>query len=187
MRQTIILASGSPRRVELMRQMGLPFEAVSISVDEHMTGSSEHVVKALAERKARAAWGRYPGRYILAADTLVHVNGETLGKPADAQDAMRMLRTLSGAQHQVFTGVCVLHGEHAWVESACTTVRMTALTERDLQTYVAGGEPLDKAGAYAVQGMGGMFVEEIHGSPSNVIGLPMHLVRRLLLQAGYYD
>lgn len=187
MQRPIILASGSPRRVELMRQMGLEFEAVPVDVDEHLAGKPHEVVAALARRKAMAALQRYPDRYILAADTLVHAQGEVLGKPADQDDARRMLALLSGSEHQVFTGVCVLHGQKAWADCVCTQVRFAQLSAGDIAGYVQSGEPMDKAGAYAVQGMGGMFVTEVHGSPSNVIGLPMHTVRALLAQAGYFD
>lgn len=187
MQRPIILASGSPRRVELMRHMGLAFEKVPVDADEHLSGRPDEVVVALAKRKALAAQVRYPDRYILAADTLVYAGGEVLGKPEDADDARRMLRLLSGSEHQVFTGVCVMHGQAAWVDCVCTRVQFAKLSEKDIDGYVQSGEPMDKAGAYAVQGMGGMFVTEVHGSPSNVIGLPMHSVRALLVQAGYID
>lgn len=185
--KTIILASGSPRRAELMRRMVLPFKAIQVDVDEHLQGAPKDVVSALAQRKARAAQAKHPDHFILAADTLVHVTGETLGKPRDRQDAMRMLRLLSGREHQVLTGVCVLKGNHCQVRAVSTRVRFVSLDDKALAAYVDTGEPMDKAGAYAIQGMGGMYVEAIQGSPSNVIGLPMHTVRALLTTAGYYD
>ncbi len=187
MQQTIILASGSPRRVELMRQIGLPIEAVPVDVDEQLQGEPAAVVRALALRKAQATYERFPDRYILAADTLVHIDGRTLGKPHNAEEAKEMLRMLSGKRHEVHTGVCLLKGKQSYAQSVCTMVQFTQLSEQDITAYVNTGEPMDKAGAYAVQGIGGMFVQEIHGSPSNVIGLPLHTVRQLLLQAGYYE
>ena len=142
---------------------------------------------ALAERKARAAYALHPGETVLGADTLVFCRGETLGKPRDEADALRMLRLLSGSENKVYSGVCVIDGVSGVcnVDVDCTLVQFTTISEEAARRYIATGEPMDKAGAYAVQGMGGMFVSSVQGSPSNVIGLPMHLVRRMLLDIGW--
>lgn len=182
----MILASGSPRRKELLSLMGVPFEAVSLNTDENCTGQPWERVLMLADRKAEAALSLYKDRLILAADTLVARDGHVLGKPSSFDEAMQMLLTLSGGWHEVYTGVCLLDGKSLRKETAYdkTLVRFSELTEELARMYVNTGEPMDKAGAYAIQGVGGMFVEEIRGSASNVIGLPMALVRRMLSNFG---
>lgn len=182
----LILASASPRRHELLRQIGLDFEVYAADVDEHAAGAPAQVVCLLAERKAKAALAHYPGRVILAADTLVYAQGQTLGKPKDAEDAMRMLRLLQGGWHEVYSGVCVIHGKEGQTHcrSDRTRVLFSPLTEQEMRAYVDSGEPFGKAGAYAVQGLAGQFVPRLEGSSSNVIGLPLHLVRELLAESG---
>ena len=186
-KKQLILASASPRRRELLKLMGIDFVACPVDADEHMTGAPDQVVMALAERKARAAAILHPGQTVLGADTLVSCAGETLGKPRDAKDAARMLRLLSGNENTVYTGVCVIDGESGRIDVAFdrALVHFVEMDEASIQRYVQSGEPLDKAGAYGVQGMGGMFVSDIEGSPSNVIGLPMHLVRQMLRRIGW--
>ena len=157
--------------------MGVPFIVASADIDEHLSGEPREVVMQLAKRKALAVAEQYPKDDILAADTLVHCSGETLGKPTDQHDAERMLRMLSGNTHSVYTGVDVRFAE--------TSVRFIKLTDQAIERYISTGEPLDKAGAYGIQGMAGMFISEINGSSSNVIGLPMHLVREMLISAGW--
>lgn len=183
----LILASASPRRRELLERMGIPFISCAADIDEHLTGAPAQVVMTLAERKARAALERYPGATVLGADTLVFCQGETLGKPKDETDALRMLRLLSENENEVYTGVCVIDGSTGAcrVDVDCTHVRFTEIDGEAAKKYVASGEPMDKAGAYAVQGMGGMFISAIQGSPSNVVGLPMHLVRKMLTEIGW--
>ncbi len=178
----IILASGSPRRRELLALMGVPFEAVSLDTDERCEGVPGERVCLLAQRKAEEAQKLYGDRLILAADTLVARNGEVLGKPASFDEAVNMLLLLSGGWHEVYTGVCIKNGSSGRISIACdrTQVRFSYLDKQAAAAYVKTGEPMDKAGAYAIQGRGGMFVEEIRGSASNVIGLPMALVRKML-------
>ena len=167
--------------------MGVPFTVASADVDEHLSGDPQDVVMQLAGRKALAVAQQFPDDDILAADTLVHCSGETLGKPADQKDAERMLRMLSGNTHSVYTGVCLLNMAKGLmdVRFAETSVRFVELSDQEIRRYISTGEPLDKAGAYGIQGMAGMFVSEINGSSSNVIGLPMHLVREMLISAGW--
>lgn len=182
MQHELILASASPRRRELLTLMGVPFTVCAVDVDENLQGEPDWVVKQLALRKARAAYRLNPGRTVLAADTLVHKDGKTLGKPRDEQDALEMLLMLSGGVNTVYTGVCVIDGETGKEDVRCdkANVRFVEIDEASARRYIASGEPMDKAGAYGVQGMGGMFVSSVEGSPSNVIGLPMHLVREML-------
>lgn len=185
-RPPVILASGSPRRRELFSLMGVPFEVVSPEADEACLGTPRERVLLLAQRKVEAAFALYPGRLILAADTLVARGDAILGKPESKEDAVDMLLTLSGGWHEVYTGVCLLDGASGRRETAFdrTEVRFSQLDEKLARAYVETGEPIDKAGAYAIQGRGGMFVEEIRGSASNVIGLPMALVRKMLSDFG---
>lgn len=186
MTRQIVLASSSPRRQDLLRAVGLAFEVCSVPVDEHLAGPPEQVVSQLAERKARAAAAARPEALIIGADTLVWAQGQTLGKPLDEADALRMLRLLSGGWHSVFSGLCVYDPvlDRAHTRAVETRVRFTALSEQAMADYIASGEPMDKAGAYAMQGIAGLFVSEIAGSPSNVIGLPLHTLRDLLQLAG---
>lgn len=187
MQQRLILASASPRRRELLGQMGITYRICPADVDESAQGAPGDVVRELAMRKARAAQAQHPGEVILASDTLVWCQGETLGKPRDEREAVDMLLKLSGREHTVYTGVCVLDGASGSADVRCesTRVRISRLSRDEARRYVATGEPLDKAGAYAMQGMGGMFVESVEGSPSNVIGLPMHIVRDMLRALGW--
>jgi len=187
MEKKLILASGSPRRRELLAQMGIDFIVCAADVDEHLSGSPEQVVTALAERKARAAYALHPGETVLGADTLVSCAGRTLGKPQNAEEAYEMLRLLSDNTNIVYTGVCLIDGRTGEADVRCDTawVHFVPLDDASIWRYIATGEPLDKAGAYGVQGMAGMFVSSIEGSPSNVIGLPMHLVREMLRKIGW--
>ena len=182
MQRELILASGSPRRRELLTLMGVPFTVCSVDVDEHLQGDPEWVVCQLAQRKARAAYAMHSGKTVLAADTLVYKDGRTLGKPSDEEDALRMLMMLSGGVNTVYTGVCVIDGETGNEDVRCDQAKVcfVEIDEAAARNYIASGEPMDKAGAYGVQGMGGMFVSSVEGSPSNVIGLPMHVVRDML-------
>lgn len=185
--QRLILASGSPRRRELITLMGIPFTICSVDVDENLAGAPEDVVKELALRKARAAYALHPGEPVLAADTLVYKDGHTMGKPKDEEDALRMLLRLSGGENLVYTGVCLIDGETGKEDVRCdlSRVRFVEISEESAKRYIRSGEPMDKAGAYGVQGMGGMFVSSVEGSPSNVIGLPMHLVRDMLMNRNW--
>lgn len=187
MQRELILASGSPRRRELLDLMGISFTVCSVDVDENLAGAPQDVVKQLAKRKARAAYKMHPGKTVLAADTLVYKDGQTLGKPRDEEDALRMLLWLSGGENVVYTGVCVIDGETSQEDVRCdeARVRFVDIDRESALRYIRTGEPMDKAGAYGVQGMGGMFVSSVEGSPSNVIGLPMHLVRDMLMDINW--
>lgn len=187
MQNSLILASASPRRSELLSLMGVDYQICPADVDEHLSGAPDEVVMALSRRKALCAARQHPGCTVLGADTLVSCNGETLGKPHDRQDALRMLALLSGNVNTVYTGVTVIDGSTGRIYTQCdqTQVQFVTITPQAAQRYVDSGEPMDKAGAYGVQGMGGMFVSSIQGSPSNAIGLPMHMVRSMLLEIGW--
>lgn len=180
----LVLASRSPRRRELLLQLGLAPEVRPADTDESVLPGEppRDYVLRVARDKARAV----PGEVVLAADTAVVLAGEVLGKPRDEADARRMLRALSGTRHEVITGVCVRLGTGALELDAVvsTEVLFTRLSDRAVDWYVATGEPLDKAGAYAIQGTGGAFVAEVRGSVSNVVGLPLVETAALLARAG---
>ena len=174
----IVLASASPRRRDLLTAAGLSFEIFAPDVDETpLRGETPPaMVKRLSRVKAAAAAARFPGRLVIAADTTVALNGRSLGKPRDAAEAKRMLRALSGKTHFVHTGFCV--GTRARVVTTRVTFR--ELSRADIDRYVASGECFDKAGAYAIQGVGAALVERVSGSYTNVIGLPVAEVLALL-------
>jgi septum formation protein len=180
----LILASASPRRAELLRAAGIAFDIAPTTVDETaLAGESpDAYVRRVAEAKADSAHRAAPGRIILAADTTVVVDGTILGKPESASDAQRMLRVLSGRAHEVLTGVALAApGVPApEVAVATTLVEFAPLTAAEIEWYVATGEPSDKAGAYAIQGLASRFVTRIDGSYSNVVGLPVSLVYQML-------
>ena len=182
----LILASRSPRRCELLSRLGLSFETDAPDVDESCSLPAPEAVCTLSLRKASAAASAHPGCYILGADTLVSIQDSSLGKPADESDAVRMLKCLSGRTHQVYTGVTVISpsGE-SYTEHDRTDVTFDRLSDKEILSYVRSGEPMDKAGAYALQGMAGAWVTRLEGSDTSVIGLPLYLVRRLLIRSGY--
>jgi septum formation protein len=179
--------SASPRRKRLLRQVGLPFRALTTRVDEDgERGRPETVVRKLAEKKARAAFKRTGNLWVLGADTEVVMGKKVLGKPLDRRDAEAMLISLSGREHRVITGFCILDpaGETAHAETVVTRVRMKTLTRSEILRYVETGEPFGKAGAYAIQGIGAFLVEGITGSYTNVVGLPLSALIRALTGAG---
>jgi septum formation protein len=180
----LVLASASPRRAELLRTAGFTFDVHPTDVDEAPRPAEPPPAYALrvARDKARAAAGRIdrPEAWILAADTVVVVHGEMLGKPADHADARRMLSMLSGVVHEVLTGVVLRHGPAETSEVVSTRVRFAELSPAEIDWYVASGEPDGKAGGYAIQGLGSRFVDRIEGSWSNVVGLPVATVYRML-------
>lgn len=180
----LVLASSSPRRAALLESLGLSFRIVAPDVDEtrHPDEEPDFYVERVARMKALAV--AEPGAVTLAADTTVVHEGKVLGKPAHPGEARSMLARLQGDVHAVFTGVAV--AVDGAVSSAVdrSLVRMSEMTDVEIDRYVAGGEPIDKAGSYALQGLGGMFVERVEGSPSNVIGLPLHIAARLLRAHG---
>ena len=182
----LILASKSPRRCELLARFGIPFETCAPDVDEACDLSAADAVELLSRRKALAAVPWFPDAFILAADTLVSLNGEALGKPAGPDEAFRMLRLLSGHTHQVFTGVTVVSPSgKALTASDRTDVTFCDIPDGEIRSYVRSGEPLDKAGSYGLQGHAALWVTRIEGSDTSVIGLPLYLVRQLLIRAGY--
>ncbi len=183
--EAIILASGSPRRSQILTRMGVAFEKHAAEVDEHCALGAREAVAELSQRKAREVSARFPGRVVLAADTLVALENQPLGKPEDEEEACRMLERLSGREHQVYTGVCVVDAQGRMFSGVeATDVRFRRLTEQEIRAYVQTGEPMDKAGAYALQGGAGRWVTQVKGSRFNVIGLPWDLTCALLTAAG---
>ena len=177
----LILASGSPRRRELMTLTGIPFAVDVPEVNEDCDLPAREAVAELCCRKARAAAAMHPGEVVLAADTLVSVDNVPLGKPHDEEDAFRMLKSLSGRWHQVYTGVaCVDKQGNLHVDVDGTDVRFGEMTDEEIRRYIATGEPMDKAGAYGIQGGAGAFVEALEGSYENVIGFPVDDIREML-------
>ena len=177
----LVLASQSPRRSEILRQAGIPFVVRAAEVDETpLAGESpEDYVRRLAEMKALAVEAGAEEQ-VLGADTTVVIDGQMLGKPADAADARRMLELLSGRRHEVLTGICLKRGVEVVRDWAATSVWFVAMREREIEEYVASGEPMDKAGGYAIQGLGSKYIEKIDGCYFNVVGLPMSMVYRHL-------
>jgi septum formation protein len=182
----LVLASASPRRRALLEESGLAFEIAAVDVDETPQPGErpEAYVQRLARAKAHAAFAQCSDAAVLGADTAVVLDGEIFGKPLHAADAIRMLTRLSGRSHDVLTGVALKWpgGERVAIDR--TEVWFKPLSASDIQQYAASAEPRDKAGAYAIQGIGGRFVERIDGSHSNVVGLPIGVVLRLLAEAG---
>lgn len=180
----IILASASPRRRELLRNAGFDFEVMTSDVDENIdVTEAELLVRELALMKAAdVAQKCGKKRLVIGADTVVSINGEVLGKPKDRRDAKRMLRMLSGRAHQVYTGVCVCDGDSgkAVCESVRTDVIFRRLTKKQIREYIATKEPMDKAGAYAIQGGARKFIRGYVGSYDNVVGLPVKTVKKLI-------
>ncbi len=182
----LILASGSPRRRELLLHLGIPFQIDPSGIDESpIPGlSPAQLVQALALAKARDVAGRRPDAVVIGADTLVDLDGQSLAKPIDSEDALRMLRLLAGRAHRVHTGLAVCHAGQVGSCVVSSTVSMRRSTDQVLAAYVAGGEPMDKAGAYAVQGEGSVLIDRVEGSYLAVIGLPLLALRDLLREAG---
>jgi septum formation protein len=179
---SLILASASPRRSELLSNAGIPFTAEPAHIAEEPLSGEQPLQYAqrLARDKARAIFARHSDNVVLGADTIVVVDEHLLEKPQDAADAVRMLRLLSGRAHQVITGVCLIAPGYDQTEAEITEVRFSELSEREIAGYVETGEPMDKAGAYAIQGMASRWVERIDGCYFNVVGLPVPRLYRLL-------
>ncbi len=191
----IVLASASPRRQELLHNAGIPFTVQAADIDETpLAGeSARDCAERLAREKALAVFRGRPGDCVLGADTIVVVDDVILGKPSDAGDAARMLRLLSGRTHEVITGVCVVGPSDSQSQSKLRTenrelktgsestlVTMSEISDAEILDYVATGEPMDKAGAYAIQGRASRWIPRIEGDYSNVVGLPVALVYRML-------
>ncbi len=187
MTSMLVLASASPRRQELLRSAGIPFDVQPAHIPEDpLPGEgAKACAERLAREKAFAVARQLPHDPVLGADTVVVVDGQILGKPADTTDAARMLRMLSGCEHQVITGVCLVVSGRCAVASETTVVTMSVITDHEIDDYVATGEPMDKAGAYAIQGIASRWIPRIAGDYSNVVGLPVALVWRMLKDAGF--
>ena len=181
-----ILASASPRRRELLQQIDASFE-VKVSSVEEVTGGNlapAEIVVENAVRKAKAVAEAFPGDAVLGADTIVFLDGRVYGKPKDGEEAKAMLRALAGREHEVATGIAWVHAGEVFTDVETTRVFFAPLTEEAIDAYVKTGEPLDKAGAYAIQGRAAQFIESLEGSFSNVVGLPLYAVCRLAGKAG---
>lgn len=188
----LILASASPRRQELLRNAGIPFvvQATNIPEEPHDGEAPQACAERLAQEKAAAVFRERQDDLVLGADTIVVVEGTMLGKPGDAADAFRMLRLLSGKTHAVITGVCLMGKSRVpgsrspilatHTRSATTRVQMEPISDSEIQDYIATGEPMDKAGAYAIQGIASRWIARIEGDYANVVGLPVSLVYRML-------
>jgi septum formation protein len=191
----LVLASSSPRRAELLRNAGISFTIQAADIDESLRPgeSPREYTERLAREKALAVWQRRPHDQVLAADTTVVADHAILAKPANAADAIRMLRQLSGRTHEVITGVCVVEPAdqapansdrpRLRVASASTLVTMTEISDAEIRDYVATGDPMDKAGGYGIQGMASRWISRIEGDYSNVVGLPVALVYKMLREA----
>ncbi len=182
---SVLLGSSSPRRRELLEQLGVEFDVAGPDIDEtpHPGETPVAYVQRLAIEKSHAL-AADAGTLVITADTTVDLGGEILGKPEDADDARAMLRRLSARTHRVHTGVALRLGDEVRSEVVTSLVTFTPLTAATIDWYVETGEPLDKAGAYAIQGAGGVFVQRVRGSMSNVVGLPLHTVARLAAELG---
>ncbi|MGI9284805.1 MAG: Maf family protein [Pseudomonadales bacterium] len=185
----LYLASASPRRSDLLTQLGLRFELLSAEIDEQPAAGElpEACVTRLARAKAEAGWQAAQRRQripVLGADTIVVINSTILGKPRDETDARRMLRLLSGRKHQVMTTVAICHNERVTSRTVVSDVQFKVLGEHEISAYWQTGEGSDKAGSYAIQGVGGMFVEHIAGSYSAIVGLPLFETAQLLREFG---
>lgn len=183
----IILASASPRRAQLLRQVGLDFQIIVSDAEEVITDlPPAEFVKSTAFQKARIVSKAVPEGVIIAADTVVVIDGKIVGKPADAQEARKILYSLSGRQHKVYTGLCIIDmpSGHYYLGNECTKVYFRQLDEIEINAYIETGEPYDKAGAYGIQGKGAVLVERIEGCYFNVVGLPLSLLHQAMVEFG---
>jgi len=180
----LVLASASPRRVALLRQVGAAFTVVDPGPDRGWPGEAEprHGVRALALDKARRVATLRPGSVVVGADTVVVVRGVRLGKPEDLAEARVMLQRLQGRTHEVWSGIAVVRDGEQRTAAECTRVQFARLDEREVDAYLKVGESLDKAGGYAIQGAGAQLVRRIDGDYSNVVGLPLHRLRQVLAE-----
>ena len=183
----LILASQSPRRLELLKQITSQFEVFPSSVEETLDYGlrPEENARLLARAKAEDVAKNHPDCWVIGADTLVTLHQEILGKPIDIPDAQRMLRRLSGKEHRVATGICVVSPGKTLDKTITSKVRFKSLTDEEILNYVQTGEPMDKAGAYAIQGKGSFMIRDFSGSKTNIIGLPIDELKILLEKTGY--
>lgn len=180
----IILASGSPRRKELLSYIVGDFDIIPSSLEENAQGNPEQQTLKLAKDKALDVAASYPGAVVIGADTLVAVDDKILGKPKDKRDAADMLRMLSGRTHKVYTGVAIISGEKILTECVVTEVTFGTMTDGEITSYIETGEPMDKAGAYGIQGLSGKYICGINGDYFNVMGLPQNTVYNMLKSIG---
>jgi septum formation protein len=194
MKQPLVLASSSPRRKQLLELLNVPFNVVDSNVDETVEfgPSPAEIAKMLANRKAQSVANMIgPGHIVIGADTIVVLKHRVLGKPNDRNDAIEMLLALQGKVHEVFTGIAIIDDKNSKelrkeiVQVSRTLVHMRKLTLSQIEKYVDSGEPMDKAGAYAIQGFGSVFVESIEGCYFNVVGLPVSLFVNMMEELGY--
>jgi septum formation protein len=185
----LVLASASPRRQEFLSRLGLAYKTMPAQVDEALLPGepAPQAARRLAKLKARSVAVVHPQAVVLAADTLVVLGAEILGKPRDLADARRMLSMLSGAVHQVVTGYCLRHQGREECGQAVSRVSFRQVSPCEMAAYLASGEPMGKAGAYAVQGLGAALVDEVNGSYTNVVGLPLSRVISLMLRLGFIE
>lgn len=181
----LILASGSPRRRELLTQIGITYMVNPSSYEDHAPKKkeAEKYVQALAAGKACDVAAKYPGQWVLGADTIVAIDGKILGKPRNKKEAAAMLHELSDAKHAVYTGVALVKDDKVITKVVETKVWFRRLTDKEIDDYIASGEPMDKAGAYGIQGRAAAFVDKINGSYTNVVGLPLSQVCKMLRKA----
>ncbi|HZG16694.1 MAG TPA: Maf family protein [Candidatus Bathyarchaeia archaeon] len=184
----VILASSSPRRRELLQGLGIPFTVLSSDVDESTSPelSPQQIVESLAQRKAREVAKNVNDGLVIGADTIVVLDGNVLGKPRDEADAFQMLQSLQGREHIVYSGVSIVDVKAGREEVAhrSTKVRIRSLTEQEIKAYIATKEPMDKAGSYAIQGIGATIVDSIEGDYFTVVGLPLNLMADMLSRFG---
>jgi len=178
----IVLASASPRRQELLKTAGIQFVVKPANIPEIRQPNEKprDFAERMAKEKAHALWDRDRNQFVLGADTIVVVDDQVLGKPKDEEDATRMLGLLSRREHEVITGVCLISRDFEDVRSEITTVHFLEMKTGEIRDYIASGEPMDKAGAYAIQGKASSWISKTEGDYSNVVGLPMDLVLRML-------
>lgn len=185
-KKQIILASGSPRRKELLSYIVDKFIVIPSSLEEIASGTPREQTLKLAKDKAMDIARSYPDAVVIGADTLVAIGGSVLGKPKDKEDAAAMLKLLSGKTHEVYTGVAVVSGGSVMTECVVTEVAFDVMTDEEIASYIESGEPMDKAGAYGIQGLSGKFIRGIQGDYFNVMGLPQNTVYRMLKSMRLY-
>jgi septum formation protein len=178
----LLLASASPRQRELLTQIGWQFNVIPANVEETVASGTppEQMVAQLARKKAMSVFESYPQDTVLAADTVVSLEGHILGKPKNEEEAKAMLHLLSGREHTVYTGFCICRGSEVHCEVEHTLVEFYPLSDFEIDDYVRTGEPMDKAGAYGIQGRGALLVKKIDGDFYNVMGLPIGRINRIL-------
>lgn len=189
MNASLVLASASPRRADLLKRFGLPFTIAPAHIDEHPIAgeSGPALIRRVAREKAQVVGTEYPNDYVLGSDTGVLLDQVFMGKPESSDEAFQMLERLSGRSHEVSSAVCIITPQGDVLEAfATTTVWFATLPKTWIEAYVASGDPMDKAGAYAIQNEAGLFVSRIEGSYSNVVGLPLYETGQLLRRAGLW-